>query len=83
MLQLHANHREEITTAYAGDIAAAVGLRDTGTGDTLTVENAPIILESISFADPVIDIAIEPKTKADFDKMAISLNKMGEEDPIL
>ncbi len=81
LLQLHANHREEITTAYAGDIAAAVGLRDTGTGDTLTVENAPIILESISFADPVIDIAIEPKTKADFDKMAISLNKMGEEDP--
>jgi elongation factor G len=81
LLQLHANHREDIEKVYAGDIAAVVGLRDTSTGDTLTVENAPIILESMNFADPVIDIAIEPKTKADFDKMAISLNKMGEEDP--
>ncbi len=81
ILQMHANHREEIAKVYAGDIAAAVGLRDTTTGDTLCVEEKPIILESMKFADPVIDIAIEPKTKADFDKMAISLNKMGEEDP--
>ncbi len=81
ILQMHANHREEISTVYAGDIAAAVGLKDTGTGDTLCDENSPIVLESMNFADPVIDIAIEPKTKADFDKMALSLNKMGEEDP--
>ncbi|HEY8514939.1 MAG TPA: elongation factor G [Candidatus Binatia bacterium] len=81
LLKMHANKREEITEVYAGDIAAAVGLRDTRTGDTLCDEKSPIILESIDFPDPVIDIAIEPKTKADQEKLATSLAKLATEDP--
>ncbi|MBO2533916.1 MAG: elongation factor G [Thermoactinomycetaceae bacterium] len=81
ILQMHANHREEISTVYAGDIAAAVGLKDTTTGDTLCDEKHPIILESMVFPDPVISVAIEPKTKADQDKMALALVKLSEEDP--
>lgn len=81
ILQMHANHREEITEVYAGDIAAAVGLKDTTTGDTLCDEKHPVILESMTFPDPVIDIAIEPKSKADQDKMSIALAKLVEEDP--
>ncbi|MEK4883256.1 elongation factor G [Bacillus sp. FSL W8-0223] len=81
VLQMHANHRQEISTVYAGDIAAAVGLKDTGTGDTLCDEKNPIILESMEFPDPVIKVAIEPKSKADQDKMSIALSKLQEEDP--
>ncbi|MBP1932532.1 elongation factor G [Ammoniphilus resinae] len=81
ILQMHANHREEIAIVYAGDIAAAVGLKDTTTGDTLCDEKAPVILESMEFPDPVISVAIEPKTKADQDKMGIALSKLAEEDP--
>mgnify|MGYP001488270685 CR=1 FL=1 len=81
ILQMHANHREEITEVYSGDIAAAVGLKDTGTGDTLCDEKNPVILESMTFPDPVIDIAIEPKSKADQDKMSSALAKLSEEDP--
>jgi len=81
LLQMHANHREEIDTVYAGDIAAAVGLKDTTTGDTLCDEKAPIILESMEFPDPVISVAIEPKTKADQDKLGLALSKLAEEDP--
>ena len=81
LLQMHANHREEIQEAYAGDILAAVGLRDTTTGDTLCDEAHPVILESMDFPDPVIDVAIEPKTTADQEKMAIALQKLAEEDP--
>ncbi|RKD22743.1 translation elongation factor G [Ammoniphilus oxalaticus] len=81
ILQMHANSREEITTVYSGDIAAAVGLRDTGTGDTLCDEKDPVILESMIFPEPVISVAIEPKTKADQDKMGIALSKLAEEDP--
>jgi len=81
ILQMHANHREEIPTVYAGDIAAAVGLKDTTTGDTLCDEKAPIILESMEFPDPVISVAIEPKTKADQDKLGLALSKLSEEDP--
>jgi elongation factor G len=81
ILRMHANTREEIAEVYAGDIAAAVGLKDTGTGDTLCDEKNPIILESMEFPDPVIDVAIEPKTKADQDKMGIALMKLSEEDP--
>jgi len=81
ILQMHANHREEISIVYAGDIAAAVGLKDTTTGDTLCDEKAPVILESMEFPDPVISVAIEPKTKADQDKMGIALSKLAEEDP--
>ncbi|MEW4372715.1 elongation factor G [Paenibacillus kandeliae] len=83
ILQMHANSREEISVVYAGDIAAAVGLKDTGTGDTLCDEKNPIILESMNFPDPVIEIAVEPKTKADQDKMATALGKLTEEDPTL
>ncbi|EJW18300.1 elongation factor G [Paenibacillus alvei] len=83
ILQMHANSREEIATVYAGDIAAAVGLKDTGTGDTLCDEKSPIILESMNFPDPVISIAVEPKTKADQDKMGTALAKLTEEDPTL
>jgi elongation factor G len=78
---MHANHREEIKEVHAGDIAATVGLRDTFTGHTLCDENKPIILESITFPEPVIQIAIEPKTKADQEKMGIALQKLAEEDP--
>jgi elongation factor G len=81
LLQMHANHREDITKVYAGDIAAAVGLKNTTTGDTLCDEKAPIILESMEFPDPVIRVAIEPKTKAGQEKMGIGLMKLAEEDP--
>ena len=81
ILQMHANSREEISMVYAGDIAAAVGLKDTTTGDTLCDEKHPIVLESINFPEPVISVAIEPKTKADQDKMGIALAKLAEEDP--
>lgn len=78
---MHANSREEIATVYAGDIAAAVGLKDTTTGDTLCDEKDLVILESMEFPEPVIDVAIEPKSKADQDKMGIALAKLAEEDP--
>ena len=81
ILQLHANHREDIDCVYAGDIAAAVGLKNTTTGDTLCDEKHPIILESMKFPDPVIRVAIEPKTKAGQEKMGIALQKLAEEDP--
>ncbi|WP_188208013.1 elongation factor G [Alkalibacillus aidingensis] len=81
ILQMHANHREEVNAVYAGDIAAGVGLKDTGTGDTLCAEKDNVILESMEFPDPVIAVAIEPKSKADQDKMAIALGKLAEEDP--
>ena len=81
ILQMHANHREEISEVFSGDIAAAVGLKDTGTGDTLCAEDAPVILESMEFPEPVIQVAIEPKTKADQDKMGTALQKLAEEDP--
>ncbi|SMG59244.1 elongation factor G [Paenibacillus aquistagni] len=83
ILQMHANSREEIDIVYAGDIAAAVGLKDTGTGDTLCDEKHPVILESMDFPDPVIEIAVEPKTKADQDKLSVALGKLTEEDPTL
>jgi elongation factor G len=81
LLQMHANKREEITEVRAGDIAAAIGLKDTRTGDTLADEDKPIILEAMKFPMPVIDVAVEPKTKADQDKMGIALSKLAEEDP--
>lgn len=81
ILRMHANHREDIDTVYSGDIAAAVGLKNTTTGDTLCDEKSPIILESMEFPEPVIRVAIEPKTKAGQEKMAIALSKLAEEDP--
>ncbi len=81
ILQMHANHREDIETCYAGDIAAAVGLKNTTTGDTLCDEKHPIILESMNFPEPVIRVAIEPKTKAGQEKMGLALAKLAEEDP--
>jgi elongation factor G len=81
VLQMHANKREELEEVRAGDIAAAIGLRDTRTGDTLCDDDHPIILEAMKFPAPVIDVAIEPKTKADQDKLAIALQKLAEEDP--
>jgi elongation factor G len=81
ILQMHANHREDIDMVYSGDIAAAVGLKNTTTGDTLCSEKAPIILESMEFPEPVIRVAIEPKTKAGQEKMGIALSKLAEEDP--
>ena len=81
ILLMHANHREDLTEAYSGDIAAAVGLKNTTTGDTLCDEKHPIILESMEFPEPVIRVAIEPKTKAGQEKMAIALQKLAEEDP--
>jgi elongation factor G len=81
ILQMHANSREEINTVYSGDIAAAVGLKDTTTGDTLCDMDAPVILESIEFPEPVIQVAVEPKSKADQDKMGVALQKLAEEDP--
>ena len=81
ILRMHSNHRTEIDEVFAGDIAAAVGLKDTGTGDTLCDDKAPIILESMVFPEPVISVAIEPKTKADQEKMGIALGKLAEEDP--
>ncbi|MEC0243928.1 elongation factor G [Paenibacillus dokdonensis] len=83
ILQMHANSRQEISEVYCGDIASAVGLKDTGTGDTLCDEKHPVILESMNFPDPVIEIAVEPKTKADQDKMGVALGKLTEEDPTL
>ena len=80
-LQMHSNHREDITEVYAGDIAAAVGLKNTTTGDTLCDEDHPIVLESMNFPDPVIRVAVEPKTKAGQEKMGIALAKLAEEDP--
>ena len=81
LLQLHANHREDIEQVSAGDIAAAVGLKNTFTGDTLCDEAKPIVLEAITFPEPVIELAVEPKTKADQDKMALALQRLAEEDP--
>ena len=81
LLQMHANHREEIEEVRAGDIAAAIGLRKTTTGDTLCDEKHPIVLEQITFPEPVISVAVEPKTKAEQDKMGIALQKLAEEDP--
>ena len=81
ILQMHANHREDIETVYSGDIAAVVGLKNTTTGDTLCDEKSPIILESMEFPEPVIRVAIEPKTKAGQEKMGVALAKLAEEDP--
>jgi elongation factor G len=81
LLQMHANKRDEIEEVLAGDIAAAIGLKDTRTGDTLSDESDPVILEAMKFPNPVIDVAIEPKTKADQDKLTIALQKLAEEDP--
>lgn len=81
ILQMHANHRQELDIVYSGDIAAAVGLKDTTTGDTLCDEDHPIVLESMEFPDPVISVAVEPKTKNDQEKMGIALQKLAEEDP--
>ena len=81
LLQMHANHREDLETVYSGDIAAVVGLKNTTTGDTLCDEKHPIVLESMEFPEPVIRVAIEPKTKAGQEKMAIALAKLAEEDP--
>ncbi|MBQ8906168.1 MAG: elongation factor G [Ruminococcus sp.] len=81
ILQMHSNHRKDIETVYAGDIAAAVGLKNTTTGDTLCDEKFPVILESMEFPEPVINLAIEPKTKAGQEKMGIALSKLAEEDP--
>jgi elongation factor G len=81
LLQMHANHRNEIKEVYAGDIAAAVGLKDVTTGDTLCSEKEPIVLERMEFPEPVISIAVEPKTKADQEKMGVALQKLAQEDP--
>src|SRR5699024_1394250 len=81
ILQMHANSREEIAEIHSGEIAAAVGLKDTATGDTLCDEKHLVILESMEFPEPVISVAIEPKTKGDQDKMGIALSKLAEEDP--
>jgi elongation factor G len=78
---MHANHREEIGEVFAGEIVAVVGLKDTGTGDTLCDEGSPIVLEKITFPEPVISLAIEPKTKADQEKLGIALSRLSEEDP--
>ena len=81
LLQMHANNREEIDTVYAGDIAAAVGLKGTGTGDTLCVDDAPIILESMTFPEPVIDLAIEPHSRSEQEKLSVALSALSDEDP--
>ena len=81
LLMMHANSREEIEECYAGDICAGVGLKQTSTGDTLAAPDAPIMLENIEFPEPVIAVAIEPKTKADQEKMGTALQRLGEEDP--
>ncbi|MCF7795105.1 elongation factor G [Patescibacteria group bacterium] len=81
LVRMHANSREEVKELYAGDIAAVVGLKDTTTGNTLCAEGTPVLLESINFPDPVIQIAVEPKTKADQEKMGVALSKLAEEDP--
>ncbi|VAW15884.1 Translation elongation factor G, partial [hydrothermal vent metagenome] len=81
MFQMHSNSREQIAEAYAGDIVAVVGLKDTTTGDTLSASNSQVILERMEFPDPVISIAVEPKTKADQEKMGVALNRLAAEDP--
>jgi elongation factor G len=81
LVKMHANHREDVPEVYAGEIAAAVGLKETATGDTLCSEHQPVILEQMRFPDPVISIAIEPKTKADQDKMGVALSRLADEDP--
>jgi elongation factor G len=81
LVRMHSNHREEIKEIYAGDIAAIIGLKNTTTGNTLCAENAPMLLESINFPEPVIKIAVEPKTKADQEKMGVALSRLAEEDP--
>jgi elongation factor G len=81
ILRMHANHREEVQEAYAGDIVAAIGLKNTRTGDTLSTEDDPIVLERMEFPDPVIDVAIEPKTKVDLEKMGEAMQRLAEEDP--
>src|SRR3989338_10363673 len=81
ILQMHANHREEIEEIYAGDLGALVGMKNTGTGDSLTDTRHPLILEKIIFPEPVIGIRIEPKSKADQEKMGIALHRLPEEDP--
>ena len=81
MLQMHANSREEIKEAYAGDIVALVGMKETTTGDTLCINESPVILERMEFPDPVIEVAVEPKTKADQEKMGVALNRLAQEDP--
>ena len=81
ILQMHANHREDIETIYSGDIAGVIGLKNSTTGDTLCDEKHPVILESMEFPEPVIRVAIEPKTKAGQEKMGIALMKLAEEDP--
>ncbi len=81
ILQMHANHREEVGEIYSGDIAAAVGLKDTSTGDTLSAENHPVLLEALEFPEPVINQAVEPKSKADQDKLGLALQRLAEEDP--
>jgi elongation factor G len=81
LVRMHANSREEVKELYAGDIAAVVGLKDTTTGNTLCAEDTPVLLESINFPEPVIQIAVEPKTKADQEKMGVALSKLAEEDP--
>lgn len=81
IMQMHANHRQDVKEVYAGDIAAAIGLKETTTGDTLCDEKHPIVLESMIFPEPVINVAIEPKSKGDQDKMGIALSKLAEEDP--
>ena len=81
MLLMHANEREDIQIAYAGDIVALAGLKDTTTGDTLCAANAPIILERMEFPEPVIELSVEPKTKADQEKMGVALNRLAREDP--
>jgi len=81
IVRLHANSREDVTDVYAGEIAAAIGLKDVGTGDTLCTETRPVVMEQITFPEPVISVAIEPKTKADQEKIGIALQKLAEEDP--
>src|SRR5207248_1514693 len=81
ILQMHANHREDRDAAFAGDIVALVGLKQTTTGDTLCDANSPIVLESLEFPAPVIHVAVEPKTKADQDKLSKALQALSEEDP--
>src|SRR6059058_4581564 len=81
LLKMHANKREEIKEVYAGDIAAAVGLRNVTTGDTICLRDKPVILESMDFPAPVISVAIEPKAKADQEKLGMSLGKLVQEDP--
>src|SRR5438874_11305428 len=81
LLMMHANHREEIEECFAGDICAGVGLKQTSTGDTLCAPDAPIVLETIEFPEPVIAVAIEPKTKADQEKLSASLARLADEDP--